>query len=110
MCWYGLPGAIVSDNGTQFSSIVVIDFCKDLEVQRKYVFVVHPPQANGKAKSTNKVILKGLEKKLDDVKGLQAELLHEILWSYHTTLQSITKQNLFSMVHTINLTARPPTT
>lgn len=63
--------------------------------------VVHP-QANGQAKSANKIILKGLKKKLDDVKGLWEELLHEILWSYHTILHSTTKETLFSMVYGVD--------
>lgn len=42
MCIYGLPGAIVSDNGTQFASVIVTDFCKDLGVHTKFVFIVHP--------------------------------------------------------------------
>lgn len=35
----------------------------------KVVFVVHP-QANGQAESANKIILKGLKRKLNDAKGL----------------------------------------
>lgn len=42
MCRFDLPGVIVSDNETQFFSITVIDFCKDMGVQTKFVSVVHP--------------------------------------------------------------------
>lgn len=42
---YGLCGAFVSKNGTQFTSTVVIDFYKDLGVHTKFVPVVYP-QAN----------------------------------------------------------------
>lgn len=83
MCQYGLPGAIVSNNGIQFASIVFIKFCKELDVQTKFISLVHS-QANRQAKTANKIILKELKKKLDDAKGLWAEVLHEILWSYHT--------------------------
>ena len=47
LCKYGLTGFIASDNGTLFSSAIVTDFCKDLGVQTKFVFIVHP-QTNGK--------------------------------------------------------------
>lgn len=83
MCRYRLLDVIVSGNGTQVSTVVT-DFYKDLGMQTKSLFVVHP-KANGQVQSTNKVLLKGLEKKLDGTIGLWAELLHEILWSYHTT-------------------------
>lgn len=98
ICRYGLPDAIVSDNGTQFSSTVVTNFCKDLGIHTKFMSVVHP-QANRQAKLVNKLILKGFKKKMDDAKGLWAELLHEIIWSYHTTRQSTIKETLFSMVY-----------
>lgn len=44
------------------------DFCWYLGVQKKFIFVTHP-QANGQAELVNKVILKGLKKKLGDPKG-----------------------------------------
>lgn len=83
MCRYGLLDAIVSNNGTQFASTVVIEFCKDLGIQTKFVYVVHP-QDNRQAESVNKIILKGLKKKLDMSKVCGWKC-YEILWSYHTT-------------------------
>jgi transposase InsO family protein len=67
----------VSDNGTQFASSTVIDFCKHLGIQTKSVSVIHP-QANGQAESANKVILNGIKKKLEAAKSLWAEQLHEV--------------------------------
>lgn len=98
MCRYDLPDAIVSDNGTKLASAVVTDFCKDLGVQTKFVYVVDT-QASKQAEYANKVILKGLKKKLGDAKGLWAKLLHEILWSYDTTPQSTTMETPFSIVY-----------
>lgn len=77
---------------------MVIDFNRDLVVQPKSVSVIQP-QTSGKAKSANKVNLKGLKKKLDVSKGLWVELFHEILWSYRTTPHSTTKENPFAMVY-----------
>jgi len=39
---FGLPKYIVSANGTQFASSTVIDFCKHLGIQTKFVSVIHP--------------------------------------------------------------------
>lgn len=98
MCKFRLPRAIVSDKGTMFSSAMIFDFCRDLVVQKKFMFVIDP-QANGQAELKNKVILKGLKKKLNDAKGLRAELLHEILWLYHTIHYSTTKETPIAKVN-----------
>ena len=58
-------------------------FTKWVEVEAMAKIIVE--RVNGQAKYVNKILLKGLKKKLDDVKCLWAELLHEILWSYYTT-------------------------
>jgi len=63
ICRFGLLKYIVSDNGTQFANSTIIDFCKHLGIQTKFVSVIHP-QANGQAKLANKVILDGNKKKL----------------------------------------------
>jgi hypothetical protein len=77
ICRFGLPREIVSDNGTQFASITIVDFCKNLDIQTKFISVIHP-QANGQAESANKVILNDIKKKLEAAKGLWAEQLHEV--------------------------------
>lgn len=97
MCRFGLLEAIVSDNGTQFSSAMVTKFYRDLGIQIKFIYVIHL-QANGQTESANKVILKGRKKKLDDAKGIWVELLHGILWSYHTTPHFTTKETPFVIV------------
>lgn len=43
-----------------------------------------------------------MKKNLDESKGLWVEYLHEILWSYHTTLHSTTKETPFRMVYETN--------
>jgi len=88
----------VTDNGTQFARTSVVDFCTQLGIQTKFVLVIHP-QANGHAEAANKVILNGIKKKLESAKGLWAEQLYEVLWSYHTTPHSTTKETPFTMVY-----------
>ncbi|RDX88248.1 hypothetical protein CR513_30186, partial [Mucuna pruriens] len=43
------------------------------------------PQTNGQAEAANKVILKGLRRRLEEAKGRWVEELPQVLWSYHTT-------------------------
>src|ERR1051325_4304331 len=49
---FELPRVIVSDNGAQFASASVVEFCKELGIQNKFISVEHP-QANGQAESAN---------------------------------------------------------
>lgn len=86
---FGLPKYIVTDNGTQFASSKVINFCKQLGIETKFVSVIHP-QANGQAESANKMIVNGIKKKLEEAKGLWAEQLYEVSPIY---LQKFYKNN-----------------
>ncbi|MCI60028.1 putative protein NYNRIN-like, partial [Trifolium medium] len=67
MCRYGIPKNIVADNGKQFTSELVIQFCEKYGIQNTFVSVEHL-QANGQAESANKVILMGLKRRLDKEK------------------------------------------
>ncbi|CAL9235582.1 unnamed protein product, partial [Arabidopsis halleri] len=46
------------------------------------------PQGNGQAEATNKTILAGLKKRLEAKKGVWADELDGVLWSYRTTPRS----------------------
>ncbi|CAJ2678664.1 unnamed protein product [Trifolium pratense] len=61
---FGLPKYIVSDNGTQFASEKVVEFCRSKGIKNTFISVEHP-QANGQAESANKVILRALKRRLD---------------------------------------------
>ncbi|GAU47711.1 hypothetical protein TSUD_177160 [Trifolium subterraneum] len=98
ICRFGLPRVLVTDNGTQFASSNVADFCKEWGIQLSFTSVEHP-QANGQAESTDKIILQGLKKRLEVSKRLWVEELPMVLWSYHTTPYSSTQETPFKMVY-----------
>ena len=56
-------------------------------------------QGNGQVKAINKVIVNGLKKKLDDVKGKWVEELTHVLWAYRTTPCRSTGETPFSMTY-----------
>ncbi|XP_070026488.1 uncharacterized protein [Nicotiana sylvestris] len=57
------------------------------------------PAGNGKAESSNKVILNILKKKLKNAKGLWPELLPEVLWSYRTRPKTSICETPYSLVY-----------
>ncbi|XP_016206511.1 uncharacterized protein LOC107646883 [Arachis ipaensis] len=71
---------------------------QNLKVKQHFSSVEHP-QSNGLAEAANKVLLQALRKKLDDAKGLWAELVPEILWGYNTSVHSTTKETPFCLVY-----------
>nr|KYP59185.1 Pol polyprotein [Cajanus cajan] len=46
ICRYGIPQVLVSDNGTQFASGRVRDFCREIDIRMTFTSVEHP-QSNG---------------------------------------------------------------
>ena len=91
MCRYGLPYAIVTDNGTQFKAEAYEDFLTRLGIKHLVTSVEHP-LINDQAKVANIVILKGLRTRLDKYKGLWKEELPSILWAYHCSPQTTTSE------------------
>ncbi|RDY03830.1 hypothetical protein CR513_12543, partial [Mucuna pruriens] len=66
VCHFCLCIIIISDNGTQFTSRLV--------------------------QLANKVVLRGLRRRLDKSKGRWLQELPQVLWSYHTILHSTTRE------------------
>ena len=60
---------------------------------------VEHPQTNGQVESANRVMLRGLKRRLEKAKGALAEEVPRIVWAYHTTPQSSTMQTPFSLVY-----------
>ncbi|XP_015945770.1 uncharacterized protein LOC107470831 [Arachis duranensis] len=73
---FGIPSNITTDNGRQFIDQSFKAFLQNLKIKQHFSYVEHP-QSNGLAEAANKVILQALRKKLDNAKGLWAELVPE---------------------------------
>ena len=65
---FGVPRIPISDNGLQFDSKSFIRYCCDLGITNRYATPAYP-QGNEQVEAVNKVIVSGLKKRLDDVKG-----------------------------------------
>ena len=93
---YGVPYALISDNGLEFDSKAFKKYCFDLGIKNRYSTPAYP-QGNGQAEAINKAIVNGLKKRLDDAKGKWVEELSHILWTYQTTPRRSTGETPFSM-------------
>lgn len=98
ICWYSVPTTIVTDNSTQFTSQLVADFCNIWKIHQAFTSVEHP-QTNNQAEASNKIILNGFKKWLNDANWNWAAELPLVLWSYHTTPQSAKRKTLFKLIY-----------
>ena len=81
---FGVPRTLILDNGLQFNSKAFKRYCCELEIANRYSTPAYP-QRNGQVEASNKVIVNGLKKRLDDAKGRWVEELPHVLWAYRTT-------------------------
>lgn len=95
---FGIPVAIVSDNGRQLVRSKFDQFLKDLNIQHRITSVVRP-QSNGQVEVTNRTLLNGIKRRLDDTKGWWPEELYSVLLSYETTCSTTTGDSPFQLVY-----------
>ena len=96
ICRFGIPRALVSNNGKQFDNLKFRDFCAELGIKNYNSSPAHP-QSNGQAKVTIRTLKAALKTKLEDLKGKWVEYLPEVLWAYRTTRKSATQETLFAL-------------
>ena len=75
---FGVLCTLISDNDLQFDRKSFRRYCCDLEITNRYSTPAYP-QGNGQAEAVNKVIVNGLKKRLDIVKGKWVEELSHVL-------------------------------
>jgi hypothetical protein len=95
---FEIPWAVVSDNGTQFEGKVFKGFCLDLGI-RNFFSSLGYPQANRQAEVSNKMILDGIKKRLEEAKGKWVEELPSVLWTHRTTHKRSTGETPFALAY-----------
>ncbi|KAK3007892.1 hypothetical protein RJ639_015233 [Escallonia herrerae] len=98
VCRFGVPRALVVDNGKQFDNNNFWIFCTNLSIDLRFTSVAHP-QSNGQTKNMNRSILQGLKKKLNEAKGAWVDELPKVLWAYRTTPHSVTGETPFLLCY-----------
>ncbi|XP_050207633.1 uncharacterized protein LOC126657052 [Mercurialis annua] len=95
---FGIPHSLVTDNGKQFDCRKFRAYCEGLNIKLKFTSVAHP-QTNGLTEVTNRTILTGIKKRLDDLKGRWIDELYKVIWAYRTTPRKATGETPFSLVY-----------
>jgi hypothetical protein len=95
---FGIPWAMISDNGTQFKRKLFKGFCSDLGIKN---FFSSPgyPQSNGQAEVSNKVILNRIKRRLEEVKGKWLEELSSVMWTHRTIIRKSTRMTPFALAY-----------
>ncbi|CAL9011014.1 unnamed protein product, partial [Prunus brigantina] len=96
LCRFGLPNAIVTDNGKQFDCSRFRHLCSRFNISIFFASPAHP-QSNGQVEAINKIIKKTLKKKLGAAKGNWPEILPEALWAINTSYRRSTGETPFSL-------------
>ena len=92
--------AVISNNGTQFESRLFTGFCSDLGI-KNFFFSPAYPQSNGQVEVSNKVILDGIKKRLEDAKGRWVKDLPSVMWTHRTTKRRSTKETLYALAYRV---------
>ncbi|XP_034679904.1 uncharacterized protein LOC117909968 [Vitis riparia] len=95
---FEIPQTIIADNGPQFDSKVLWNFCSELNIRNSY-FTPRYPQSNGQAEATNKTLITALKKRLEQAKGKWVEELLGVLWAYRTTPGRPTRNTPFALTY-----------
>nr|XP_009388298.1 PREDICTED: uncharacterized protein LOC103975116 [Musa acuminata subsp. malaccensis] len=93
---FGLPKAIVTDNGPQFADRRFREFCAGHGIQLKYSSVAHP-HTNGLVEVTNRSILDGLKRRVSAARSVWTDELPSVLWSLRTTPKTATGESPYSL-------------
>ena len=96
ICRFGIPRALVSDNGKQFDNPKFRDFCAELRIKNYYSSPAHL-QSNGQEEVTIRTLKAALKTKLENLKGKWVEYLPKVLWAYRTTRRLATQETSFTL-------------
>ena len=95
---FGIPQTLTTDQGSSFISKEVRDFSESYKIK---ILNSSPyyAQANGQAKSSNKILIKLIKKKIEENPRRWHEVLSEALWAHRISRHGATKITPFELVY-----------
>lgn len=93
---FAVPRIIITDNGTQFVGETFTGALSQLKIKHIKASVAYP-QENGRVKVSNRTILSGLKKRVEETPRFWVDELPNILWSYRITSRTTTSYSPFRL-------------
>ncbi|CAM8950710.1 unnamed protein product [Rhodiola kirilowii] len=97
-CRYGVPKAIISDQGTHFCNRMMAATLRHYHVLHRTSTAYHP-QTNGQAEISNREIKGILEKMVKPTRKDWSQRLNDALWAYRTAYKTPIGTSPFRLVY-----------
>ncbi|CAM8907941.1 unnamed protein product [Rhodiola kirilowii] len=97
-CRYGVPKAIISDQGTHFCNRMMAATLRHYHVHHRTSTAYHP-QTNGQAEISNREIKGILEKMVKPTRKDWSQRLNDALWAYRTAYKTPIGTSPFRLVY-----------
>jgi transposase InsO family protein len=95
---FGIPQTITIDQGTQFTSSEFREFAESMGIRLLNTSPYYA-QANGQAEASNKIMIKIIQKKIDQKPRWWHSVLNEALWAYRMAPHGATKSSPYELVY-----------
>jgi transposase InsO family protein len=95
---FGIPQTITTDQGTQFTSLEFREFAESMGIKLLNSSPYYA-QANGQAEASNKIMIKIIQKKIDQKPKRWHSVLNEALWAYQMAPHGATKTSPYELVY-----------
>jgi transposase InsO family protein len=95
---FGISQTITTDQGTQFTSSEFRDFAQSMGIKLLNSSPYYA-QANGQEEASNKIMIKIIQKKIDQKPKRWHSVLNEALWAYRMAPHGATKTSPYELVY-----------
>jgi hypothetical protein len=95
---FGIPQTITTDQGTQFTSSEFREFAESMGIKLLNSSPYYA-QDNGQAEASNKIMIKIIQKKIDQKPKRWHSVLNEALWAYRMAPHGATQTSPYELVY-----------
>jgi hypothetical protein len=95
---FGIPQTITTDQGAQFVSLEFREFAESMGIKLLNSSPYYA-QANGQVEASNKIMIKLIQKKIDQKPKRWHSVLNEALWAYRMAPHGATKTSPYELVY-----------